>query len=84
MSQGNRIGMKQVENKPAQKSVPDCAGATFHSFTKHLQTSESTAVQMPPSFATCTNSDAPVFNKLGWTKLMASVNKNHTIFFLEH
>lgn len=31
-------------------------------------------------FATCTNSDAPVFNKLGWTKLMASVNKNHTIF----
>ena len=31
-------------------------------------------------FATCTNSDAPVFNKLGWTKLMASVNKIHTVF----
>lgn len=53
MGQGNRIGMKQVENKPAQNSVPDCAGATFHSWTKHLQTSESTAVQMPPLHTFC-------------------------------
>jgi len=53
ISQGNQIGMKQVENKPAQNSVPDCAGATFHSLTKHLQTSESTAVQMPPLHTFC-------------------------------